>query len=139
MPRRTPSPAFKASFTEYEQKLIKVGIPVKPGKSKPAEKPPKKPKLCQRKPPPPPPDPNPLLDQQRVDPRPLAYADYLLTPHWQRVRQAALRLAHSTCAACGHRHHLQIHHLHYNSLWHEHWWDVKVLCDWCHAKEHGKL
>lgn len=74
----------------------------------------------------------------------IQYLDYLLTDHWQEFRDEYL--AHNNeCAHCGIGRHdshffygqdLNVHHLHYRTLWNEGWDDVQALCIRCHEIEH---
>ena len=74
----------------------------------------------------------------------LQYLDYLLTDHWQQFSQEYKR-THSECERCGisrydsrffYGQDLNVHHLHYETLWHENWTDVKSLCIRCHEIHH---
>jgi hypothetical protein len=56
------------------------------------------------------------------------YQRYLQGGWWQRK-----------CQVCGVRQRLEVHHLHYRSLGREELGDLKVLCDACHDKAHGRL
>lgn len=59
------------------------------------------------------------------------YYDYLETYHWKKFR-ARIRKQRKVCEWCGARTRLEIHHRHYNSLWHEQDRDVNLLCRECH-------
>lgn len=71
----------------------------------------------------------------------MIYADYLRTPHWQRIRREALARAKHRCALCPSRKRLEVHHRTYARRGHENPEDVIVLCDGCHEHHHknGKL
>lgn len=71
--------------------------------------------------------------------RKLPYAIYLKSPEWQFIRERKLAQANYQCEKCGHKDHLQVHHKTYEHIGHEWDSDLLVLCDSCHAKEHGKL
>lgn len=81
--------------------------------------------------------PNDCIHDGRDEQRNLAYSDYLLTPHWQIVKHAALILGHNQCARCCARFQLNVHHITYKNLWHELVRDLVVLCWSCHGIEHG--
>ena len=72
-----------------------------------------------------------------ADLRALAYVDYLKTPHWQRVREAALEHADYRCQLCGAQDRtLEVHHNNYERLGCERPSDVIALCDPCHGYHH---
>lgn len=64
---------------------------------------------------------------------------YLHTPHWQRVRLAALARAGYRCEICGVQKPLDVHHIFYGNLWHEHPKDLQAICRECHNFIHGKI
>jgi hypothetical protein len=80
------------------------------------------------------------------------YQRYLRSPHWQKVRAAALARAGNRCQGvidvwperpdrswptrCGQTRGLQVHHKTYERLGREAPQDVFVLCDACHEAEH---
>jgi hypothetical protein len=68
----------------------------------------------------------------------MSYADYLRTPHWQRVRRRALLRSGGICRSC-HRetYALDVHHQTYARLGAERDGDVLAICRPCHAREHG--
>ncbi len=54
---------------------------------------------------------------------------------WQARRQAFLWYTNETCERCGSRQRsadLQLHHLHYDTLWYENNSDLELLCPSCH-------
>lgn len=65
------------------------------------------------------------------------YSWYLTTKHWQKFRKRALEYYGYRCGLCGTDQGLQVHHLHYKTLFRESFKDVKVLCGCCHAEQHG--
>jgi 5-methylcytosine-specific restriction endonuclease McrA len=74
------------------------------------------------------------------------YTSYLATAHWVRKREEALQAAGYRCERCGfygqrdqdgRRHGLDVHHLTYERLGHEHLADLETLCRTCHREEHG--
>ena len=68
------------------------------------------------------------------------YARYLKSAHWQRYRARRIKQARNRCQDCGgFRRKLQLHHVSYRRLGHEHDDDVLVLCGRCHQKRHGRL
>lgn len=66
-----------------------------------------------------------------------AYAVYLNSPEWGEKRKEALKLANHRCR-CGETETLEVHHLSYERLGFERQRDLVVLCNSCHAKEHGR-
>jgi len=62
----------------------------------------------------------------------LSYREYLESPHWQFVRDAAIWAARERCQLCGSRRDLQVHHRHYGTLGDEGPDDLTVLCRRCH-------
>lgn len=65
------------------------------------------------------------------------YADYLRSPQWRKKRAKALRAHGSRCAICGTVERLEVHHLHYRTLFRESARDdLRILCRECHAVEH---
>lgn len=70
----------------------------------------------------------------------LDYADFLLTPYWNIVREIKLRQANFACERCGCGKYLQTHHKTYEHRGseHLHLGDLEVLCDTCH-KHHHKI
>ena len=70
----------------------------------------------------------------------LPYSEYLKSPHWQRIRQSALKRAGGRCQLCNAQNRpLDTHHRTYERRGCEEPEDVIVLCRDCHAKFHGKL
>jgi 5-methylcytosine-specific restriction endonuclease McrA len=69
----------------------------------------------------------------------LPYAEYLLTPHWQEVREVALKTADNRCQICYSPVNVQVHHRTYDRRGHELPSDVTVLCAACHGRFHDKL
>lgn len=73
------------------------------------------------------------------------YDQYLATPHWKAMRAAKLRQAGHECERCGEPamemegawFGLEVHHLTYERVGHEHFDDLMVLCRPCHAAQHG--
>lgn len=73
------------------------------------------------------------------------YREYLRTSHWKMFRDRVVlrtyfngRYKCESCLRLVSRNELDVHHLHYRSLWHEQPSDVKVICHECHAEAHGK-
>ena len=80
-----------------------------------------------------------------------AYARYLRSPHWLRLRAKALEHAGAQCqqtwetrvvgsywqvTRCPNRTRLEVHHVHYASIGRERLTDVRVLCRACHQATH---
>ena len=56
-------------------------------------------------------------------------------PSWIELREQLLWLCDNKCERCGLQlppADLQVHHLHYDSLWYESYQDVQLLCRPCH-------
>lgn len=71
---------------------------------------------------------------------PTTYKTYIKSAYWRAFRISILAQRGSTCQDCGdHRHPVQVHHLNYMRLMRELPTDVRVLCDPCHRKRHGKV
>lgn len=66
------------------------------------------------------------------------YYAYLKSPEWQVCRRMMLDHARHRCQLCNGTRHLQVHHRTYERLGREHFQDLIVLCDACHAKHHDK-
>lgn len=65
--------------------------------------------------------------------------EYRQTDHWIRIRNAMIAGANNICHGCLElfdRKDLRVHHLHYDSLGHETYDDLLVLCKKCHRGEH---
>lgn len=72
----------------------------------------------------------------------MPYEDYLNTPHWHEVREAALERAGHRCQVCNHYgKNLQAHHRTYENRGNESPQDIIILCGDCHAlfHENGKV
>ena len=71
----------------------------------------------------------------------LPYDLYLRSPHWKRVRNAALERAHHRCQVCNATGRLEVHHRTYDRRGQELLEDVTVLCRNCHETFHrnGRL
>jgi len=71
----------------------------------------------------------------------LPYGLYLRSPHWKRVRNAALERAHHRCQVCNAAGRLEVHHRTYDRRGQELLEDVTVLCRNCHETFHrnGRL
>lgn len=67
-----------------------------------------------------------------------AYERYLTSPTWKAKRLEALEAAEFRCAGCSNSDALQVHHLTYERLGFERLTDLMVLCEQCHALEHGR-
>lgn len=67
-----------------------------------------------------------------------SYGAYLNSPEWKERRREALIAADFRCQACEADEQLEVHHLTYERLGFEHPRDLMVLCNGCHAFEHGR-
>lgn len=61
---------------------------------------------------------------------------YLRSKHWRSLRAAKLEDVGHRCQRCRRRQELEVHHLHYQTLWHERLTDLEVLCRRCHENHH---
>lgn len=68
--------------------------------------------------------------------RAVNYREYLRSDRWKATRLWALERAHYQCEMCGARA-VNVHHLTYARLGHEHPNDLVSLCRPCHQEEHG--
>ena len=67
----------------------------------------------------------------------MPYDEYLLTPHWDRIRKDAYRRAGHACDRCGRSDvALHAHHLNYDKRGEEEPEDVVAVCPECHADDH---
>ena len=65
------------------------------------------------------------------------YRDYLDSPQWRKKRRKAIAIAGGRCSICGSTERLDVHHIHYRTLFRENpASDLRVLCRDCHANEH---
>jgi 5-methylcytosine-specific restriction endonuclease McrA len=65
------------------------------------------------------------------------YTCYLASPKWQHTRASAIVAAGGACADCGtQRRLLDVHHLTYRRLGHEHLSDLTAVCRPCHDARH---
>ena len=64
------------------------------------------------------------------------YPQYLLTPHWQKVRAEAIARAKGRCQLCNIKASLEVHHRTYVRKGKELPEDVVALCDPCHEGFH---
>lgn len=66
----------------------------------------------------------------------IPYKDYLVSKWWLTKRKQKIKSVGGKCERCGACRGLQVHHLHYKTLWREKNTDLEVLCGACHEKEH---
>lgn len=66
----------------------------------------------------------------------LTYAEYINSKRWAKKREEALAFHGSRCSECGTSHQLQVHHIHYKTLFSERMQDLRILCHDCHANHH---
>jgi len=72
----------------------------------------------------------------------IPYREQLKDKRWLDFREKILNLKGRVCEKCGTSLHLQVHHPKYKSMryaWEYKPEEVVVLCDFCHAKEHGLI
>lgn len=65
------------------------------------------------------------------------YHEYLKSPEWKEFRKKAFAHYGRKCSKCPATKTLQIHHLHYNNIFHELIEDVIVVCKKHHEEIHG--
>lgn len=73
-----------------------------------------------------------------VKPNTVNYYDYLKSPQWQTVRDAALKRANYQCEKCKSAKNLEVHHITYKRLGYELPEDLIVLCKDCHENVHSE-
>lgn len=66
------------------------------------------------------------------------YYNYLISPEWKEFRRKALAHYGNKCSKCARTKSLQVHHLHYNNIFHEQLEDVVILCKLHHEEAHNK-
>jgi DNA-directed RNA polymerase subunit RPC12/RpoP len=67
------------------------------------------------------------------------YLEYLKSDHWREFSKALKEQLGYRCEECGLQaepEFINVHHLHYRTLWHESREDVKVYCERCHFNWH---
>ncbi len=82
-----------------------------------------------------------LQDLVKILPResPFDKEAYLRSPQWQDIRRIILRRDQYACCKCGNDGvPLEIHHITYARLGHEHYSDLASLCRTCHQSVHDK-
>lgn len=70
--------------------------------------------------------------------KPMLYRDYLRSEHWQKKRKDALHYFGYRCECGAENVRLNVHHIHYESLWKEKLEDLRVLCEQCHNSLHDR-
>jgi hypothetical protein len=68
-----------------------------------------------------------------------AYNWYLETAEWRAKREKVLRRAQYQCEGCGDRPASQVHHISYAHVTDEFLWELRAVCESCHAKLHPHL
>jgi hypothetical protein len=69
----------------------------------------------------------------------LAYREYMCSPEWMSLRDKVLKERGHRCEFCGSAMgRLEIHHVTYVRIGQELMDDLRVLCRFCHAKEHRR-
>lgn len=81
-----------------------------------------------------------FCDRQYGPPKPNrfkgSYYEYLESEQWQIVRNAAFATHGQKCQICHRTDRLQVHHLHYRTVFREQPCDLEVLCAGCHMNRH---
>lgn len=65
-----------------------------------------------------------------------AYADYLQSAEWRRVRSAVMRRANGVCEVCNAAPASEVHHLTYDRIGNESLTDLVAICRGCHQEAH---
>ena len=63
-------------------------------------------------------------------------AAYYQSRQWKVKYIRKMRQQNYICEDCK-KNATQVHHLHYNTLYHENNWDLAALCRFCHMQRHG--
>ena len=72
--------------------------------------------------------------------RNMPYKNYLLTPHWKRVQNAAYGRFGRVCFACSRaRKEIHVHHISYENRGRENMVDLMILCKDCHEMAHETI
>ena|SRR5688572_22423761 len=64
------------------------------------------------------------------------YDQYLNSPRWRAIRRAVMERAQGLCEGCRRRPATEVHHLTYAHVGDEFLWELKAVCDHCHARCH---
>ena len=67
----------------------------------------------------------------------ITYAHYRSLRQYQLRRQPIMDRAGGACEGCGKRDRLEVHHLHYQTMWAETPDDLVAVCKTCHDRAHG--
>lgn len=104
-----------------QSKIFKAWKKLKRAGLTPAQSPPRPKKLSKQR-------------QERIS----KYREYLKSEHWILFRLTIIATRGLRCEQCGTvRGKIHLHHLSYERLGKELESDVRLLCAWCHTKEHG--
>jgi len=64
------------------------------------------------------------------------YHEYLKSPEWYALRERVMRRADGFCEICALGQPTQVHHTTYKHVFHEFIWELRAVCDRCHARLH---
>jgi hypothetical protein len=64
------------------------------------------------------------------------YDQHVNSPAWKVIRRAVMERAKGICEGCGSRPATQVHHQTYKNFGNEFLWELKAVCDHCHARCH---
>jgi hypothetical protein len=64
------------------------------------------------------------------------YVAYIKSRKWKKIRAQRLELDGHCCQRCGSSDKLEVHHIHYNTLFNERMKDLRTLCYSCHHATH---
>jgi hypothetical protein len=64
------------------------------------------------------------------------YDQYLDTPAWKARRRAVMERSRGICEGCGSRPATEVHHMTYANVGNEFLWELRAVCDHCHARCH---
>lgn len=76
-------------------------------------------------------DPNPFLGPKTEG---MSYAEYIKSVEWKNKRKFAIKMRGNRCEECDTEGYLEVHHIHYKTLYHERLNDIEVLCEECHIE-----
>ena len=67
----------------------------------------------------------------------MEYQEYLRSDEWHIKCQKVRTFWGNRCAVCNSGGRMHIHHRNYSNLYHEHFTDLILLCENCHATFHN--
>jgi 5-methylcytosine-specific restriction endonuclease McrA len=64
------------------------------------------------------------------------YNRHVNSPAWKVIRRAVMERSRGICEGCGLRPATEVHHQTYKNVGNEFLWELKAVCDHCHARCH---